>query len=449
MNELLNTPLSERELEILKLVAQGKANKEIAAELYISVNTVKVHLAKIFQRIGVASRTEATLYAIEHEHVENPNHSLVNPQDQQVESRVELVVPEMVTVERAFVKLSVADNIRKFWWAFGIGFLVLASFTVAWDRGWIFPKPTPDPILAAMNEDRWKELAPMSVARANMAVTVYDYKIYVIGGETEEGVTGLTEVYDIATDTWARLPDKPTPVTNAKAVVVGGKIYVPGGRDFSGLIVNNSEVFDLASISWEKSQSLPEPVENYGLANWNGNLYLFGGNDDKRIRSEILIFDPHEGQWSNSGNLPIAMKQFSISEQSDAFYFFGGTSEAGYVNNIYRLFPIQQNIVSTAWKVVGKIPSLTRISSSTITEFQTILLQGEELQDLLFVNDYDDTQSWSKSQIKDSGSCSSMQFVYFKGVVYLIGGFDVTSNSCKANIALPVVFYRNLPVIIR
>jgi hypothetical protein len=231
--------------------------------------------------------------------------------------------------------------------------------------------------------------------------------------------------------------------------VVGGKIYVPGGRDFSGLIVNDSEVFDFASISWEKAQSLPEPVENYGLANWDGNLYLFGGNDDRRIRSEILTFDPREGQWSNSGNLPSPMKQFSISEQDDAFYFFGGTSEAGYVSDIYRLFPIQQSIVSTAWKVVGKIPSPTRITSSTITEFQTILLQGEEIQDLLFVNDYEDARSWSKSQIKDSGGCSSMQFVYFKGVVNLIGGFDVTSNSCKANIALPVVFYRNLPVIIR
>src|SRR6266540_7201898 len=56
--------ISEREREILCLVAMGATNQQIAHQLHISINTVKVHLRNIFEKIGVASRTEATVCAI-------------------------------------------------------------------------------------------------------------------------------------------------------------------------------------------------------------------------------------------------------------------------------------------------------------------------------------------------------------------------------------------------
>ncbi|ABO50625.1 two component transcriptional regulator, LuxR family [Desulforamulus reducens MI-1] len=56
--------LTEREIEVLKQVAKGQSNKAIANALYISEKTVKNHLTNIFQKIGVADRTQAALYAI-------------------------------------------------------------------------------------------------------------------------------------------------------------------------------------------------------------------------------------------------------------------------------------------------------------------------------------------------------------------------------------------------
>jgi DNA-binding NarL/FixJ family response regulator len=55
--------LTERENDVLKLLAQGKANKEIAMELVIGEKTVKTHVSNILSKLGVQSRTQAALYA--------------------------------------------------------------------------------------------------------------------------------------------------------------------------------------------------------------------------------------------------------------------------------------------------------------------------------------------------------------------------------------------------
>ena len=57
--------LSERELEVLRLLATGKPNREIAGELYVAVDTVKKHLTHIFEKLGAANRTQATARARE------------------------------------------------------------------------------------------------------------------------------------------------------------------------------------------------------------------------------------------------------------------------------------------------------------------------------------------------------------------------------------------------
>lgn len=57
--------LSERELEVLQLMAKGSANKEIAASLSISESTVKTHVANIFQKLEVNHRTEAVTQALQ------------------------------------------------------------------------------------------------------------------------------------------------------------------------------------------------------------------------------------------------------------------------------------------------------------------------------------------------------------------------------------------------
>ena len=56
--------LSDRETEVLRLLARGKANKQIASELYIEEHTVKADVSSILMKLGVQSRTQAALHAV-------------------------------------------------------------------------------------------------------------------------------------------------------------------------------------------------------------------------------------------------------------------------------------------------------------------------------------------------------------------------------------------------
>ncbi len=61
--------LTERELEVLRLVVQGKSNQQIADAMVITLATVKAHISNILTKLQVASRTEAIAYAIKHKMV--------------------------------------------------------------------------------------------------------------------------------------------------------------------------------------------------------------------------------------------------------------------------------------------------------------------------------------------------------------------------------------------
>jgi DNA-binding NarL/FixJ family response regulator len=59
--------LSDRQVEVLRLVAQGLSNPEIARQLVVSRRTAEHHVQDVYRKIGVSSRAAAALYAVHHD----------------------------------------------------------------------------------------------------------------------------------------------------------------------------------------------------------------------------------------------------------------------------------------------------------------------------------------------------------------------------------------------
>lgn len=334
--------LSERELEILKLVATGASNKEIAQILVISPNTVKVHLRNVFSKIGVVSRTEATLYAIKI--------GLIHPEGSQ---SVEISTG---TVDEVQSNASENENRRsrntRQIVASAIGLALLVSILLLLT---VFrPNNASQDPTADLN--RWENAAVLPEARSDMAVEQYEGSIYIISGRGPEGLSAQVQVYDIVTDTWKELMAKPTPVTAAQAGVVGENIYVPGGEDTQGKPTRALEVFNPRENIWSHAADLPYAVSRYALASFEGKLYLFGGWDGKQVLSQILVYDPLTDQWEQLQTTPTPIQNAAAAALGSKIYLIGGDDGAQATVSTWTFYPNRETAEDEAWVKKPDLP---------------------------------------------------------------------------------------------
>jgi len=294
--------LSDRELEILRLLAKGGSNKEIASQLFISPNTVKVHLRNIFAKINVNSRTEAVLYAIDHGFAERSEAT-------QTVAEQSIPLPELqpTDIDHTSPPLIEPASSKWNWNKYLIALTTIILMTIGGIVIWqmVNRASTAGQELRSIEEsDRWKTLMPMQAARSGMAASAFENFIYAIAGNSDRGPTNIVERYNPELDLWETMTPKPTAVSDISAAVIGGKIYVPGGRLSSGQVINLLEIYDPRFDEWSQGAPIPDPRSAYGLAALDGQMYLFGGWDGQHFSDQVYRFDPSLNQWYELATLP-------------------------------------------------------------------------------------------------------------------------------------------------
>jgi DNA-binding CsgD family transcriptional regulator len=455
-------PLSQRELEILRLVATGATNQQIAAKLDITLNTVKVHVRNIFAKLDVASRTEASLYAVRMGLVTVDAARAEAPADQAP------APPPPPVEEPAAEAASAADGAprgeaaalpqpvappaprRVRWWVFAgvaaIAVLVLLGVWAALGGGLpTDPAATaaPAPTQAA---SEWRPRAVMNVPRTDSAIAAYDGKIYVVGGVEPGGVTGVVERYSPSGDTWTSLSPKPTPVADARAVLIGGKIYVAGGRLESGAATDVFEVYDPQQDRWEALPSLPAPRSRYAAAAIDGKLYLFGGWDGAGYSAEVWMFEPDAGEWTPRQEMPAARGGMALSIVQGMVHLIGGRGAEGpqALHQIYD--PTRDRAGERPWRVLAPLPQPIERPTSVVVLDNIYVYSPAAAQGWSYEPDGD---LWRSFPASSSAESDDLQAVFVGASIYLLGSTSQGGGVGFSHLEREAVYRVPLPAISR
>jgi DNA-binding CsgD family transcriptional regulator len=442
-------PLSEREIEVMKLVALGKTNQQIARDLSISPNTVKVHLRNIFEKLGVQSRTEATMEAVRRGWVsvgdaaptpadESADHDDLSAAGEMADGNGAALASAAVsspprTVEPAPYRLPIARWQRVYMVAIAV-LLLLALLAPIWwqsrsqaatvtpfsDVGQVQMAPASRPKVS-----RWIGRAPLPEPTDRLALATDGSKLYTIGGETAGGVTDRVAIYDPRSNGWAAGAPKPTPVANANAIWHRDRIYVAGGTTADGMPTDAVEVYDPKTDTWEARAALPFPLAAYGSAGLNGKLYLFGGWDGARYLADTLIYDSETDSWSAGTPMAEPRAFLAASSLQDRIYVVGGYDGQRELATVAAYDPAGEGTEAGPWSSRAPL-SQPRGGLGLVALGQRLYaVGGGWTEPLAFNEQYDiKTGAWSRIETPAVGQWRNLALAALGNKLYAVGGWN-------------------------
>jgi DNA-binding CsgD family transcriptional regulator len=336
-----DNPLSEREMEVARLLAMGHSNAEIARELVISPHTVKVHLRNIFEKLEVNSRTEASMVLLQRGWLIVPGVDPVLAPE--VAAPAEPEPPPPPDPE----PLADQPALLGHWQRAYLGLVLLLCITLLivpnlQAGGSSTPELLSDAGLPVVGEpapqlySRWDARTPLAVPRSRLAVVRVGEQLFVLGGESTNGRTlAAVDAYDLRINEWRSRAPLPEPLANLAAASLGEHMYVAGGSNVDpegALRVRDLFLrYDPEQNTWTSLAPLPNPLAGAQLVTDNEALYLVGGWDGQSLRDEVWRYAPpatgesdEPARWELVTRLSQPLAFFGAALVADELYVVGG-----------------------------------------------------------------------------------------------------------------------------
>ena len=443
-----HSALSDRELQILRLVATGAGNKEIANQLSISTNTVKVHLRNIFDKIQVNSRTEAAMYAVQQGLVgEKP----VKPTDSLFDSNPPLPIPLYSQIENPTFDLKLPSKPQKprflqkiVWWSIGISLVLLSVLS-----GYLLTQQiNPGAEESGYDSTCWEQLPELKDRREGLALAVQSNQLFAIAGNNESGVTDQVTVLPLEGGAWEFRQPKPVPVSDIQAGTISGFIYVPGGMDASGTVVDDLDIYNPTIDAWSKGSPLPEARCRYSLVAVEGKLYLFGGWDGNEYKDDTYVYDPVEDLWTELTPMATPRAWTGGAFSGSRIYIFGGVNADGISDQIAIFTPPNTNQPYGTWTQTSPLP-MKRYAFGATSLADLIFIvggRGEEETTLPNLIYYPEIQEWRSFVSPFPEGVIKQGFTGAGTHLYVVGG-ELGSEIQNLAYAYQAFFTASLPIV--
>ena len=410
-----DNPLSKREQEILTLVARGLTNQEIARDLVISHNTVKVHLRNIFAKLEVVSRTEAIVKAAQAGWID-----VAGIEEQTTEEAVPApLLPALPSLARW----------QRVWFFLAAALVLLALATPNLLTRLQAQAPENDLSDAGRAQtgdvqrvatSRWNSLAALPFARSRLALGALGDVLYAIGGEGVDGLADAVDVYDPATNGWLPRAPLPAAVANVQAVAIDGRLYVPGGTTADGATSAELRVYDPTADAWQQAGAMPAPRSGYALATLGGKAYLFGGWDGAAYSDRVWEYDPADDVWREVSPLPRAVGFAGAAAFNDRILVVGGFDGSSEFADCAAYYPVDDR-----WETCAPM-ILPRAGLGLAVDGTSVYAIGGGWQRAAGFNERYDTltNTWSSIPSPIPGQWITPGVASRGSLIYAVGGWS-------------------------